>query len=205
MQQMTFQRKQVRLFNLIDGLDEGDYVIPSYREGEAWSDEKRIDRLNRVKDGLPIQEITVWRTSDHHVTGDGSIGPYGQESGDVNNYVIDGIRSCVTLYLALSDDKDWTVYFDLKECIFRTDSPILDIESDPRYMNLACLFETKAILDHQRDIRHTYDQDRLVETMVDRAEHLSCLFKEYQTSIVTIVSEGRELIEPHFESVKLLT
>lgn len=206
------QPQIVRIPTLLKQVRSGEIRVARFQRPFVWRDEQRLDLLDSVYKGMPIGSLLTWRTEKHKLNCYDKIGPFKVSTGtepSVNQYLLDGYQRLTTLYATLgagvgkqvdqldSVDRDirWPIYYDLKEETLklgpqRAEPPI-------HWLDLSIILNTRDFLDYQRKLSETTQE----EGLLDRAEEIVELFKDYQIPMVPMVTEDLEQVTTSFQRI----
>lgn len=206
------QPQIVRIPSLLKQVRSGEIRVARFQRPFVWRDEQRIDLLDSVYKGMPTGSLLTWRTEEHKLNCYDKIGPFKVSTGtepSVNQYLLDGYQRLTTLYATLGagvgkqvDELElptgeirWPIYFDLKEETLMLSSQ----RSKPpiHWLDLSIVLSTRDFLEYQRMLSDGTDDERLL----DRAEEVVELFKDYQIPMVPMVTEDLEQVTTSFQRI----
>src|SRR4051812_2956193 len=100
-----------RLETILAEVKSGDLIIPEFQRPFVWNDERRLNLLDSIVEGMPIGSLLVWRTNRRDLRTYERVGGVrldGPRKGDEKlNYLIDGHQRISTLFGALySGDRE---------------------------------------------------------------------------------------------------
>jgi hypothetical protein len=202
----------VRIPSLLKQVRSGEIRVARFQRPFVWRDQQRLDLFDSIYKGMPIGSLLTWRTEDHELNCYEKIGsfPVNTEEGSaVNQYLLDGYQRLTTLYAALGagvgeeysktdvEDPDvrWPIYFDLREQTFELKPR--SSETPAHWLDLSIILNTGRLLDYQRKLEGEPDGNELVE----RAEELVELIKDYQIPMVPMVTEDLEQVTTSFQRI----
>lgn len=121
MQQPTI----INLSDLLREVRDGMIQVPRFQRPFVWGDERRIDLLRSIRDGVPIGSLLVWKTSKHQLACFDRIAGLRvppPTPGHEVKYLLDGHQRVTTLISAfvpspageIDDDHPAPLGFDLK-------------------------------------------------------------------------------------------
>lgn len=194
-----------RLETILAELKSGDLVVPEFQRSFVWDDDRRLNLLDSIAQGMPIGSLLVWRTSRRdlkayeQVGGIRLAGP--RQSGDKLAYLIDGHQRISTLFGALygdgqvaEDGRRWPVYVDLQA----TKRPMYRLppgrgEVPLHWLPLHCLLDGDRLFEATQRLRETGLRD-----LAKNAERLANVFRDYVIPIVPLVTEDINLVTDAF-------
>lgn len=114
----------VNLSKLLGQVRDGTIRVPRFQRPFVWNDERRMDLLRSIREGVPIGSLLVWRTTRHqlacfdHIAG---LRVPPLQAGQMVSYLLDGHQRMTTLISALvpapegetSDDRPSSIGFDV--------------------------------------------------------------------------------------------
>jgi hypothetical protein len=189
------------LSRLLDELAMGEILVPAFQRRLVWDDDKRLELLRSIRDGIPIGSILVWRTKLQNLRPAEQLGPHelpapSQTTGTVRTYLLDGLQRLSTLYGALrplpnakspfiDDDgetRSWLFTYDLLEEEFRIEEK--DKLPETR-LPLTILLDSARLLRFGRELSKRADADLLIARMDAVAE----TFRNYKLPVIPIVGD----------------
>jgi uncharacterized protein with ParB-like and HNH nuclease domain len=117
-----------RLFNYLNDIEEGRIQIPHFLRKFVWTNEKKLELLDSLKNGYPIGSLTFWQPNDaiKDIKDKQSqmIGGYHLIKNENVNfyYILDGYQRLSVLFGCFIDptktnlkrnDKEWKDQFDI--------------------------------------------------------------------------------------------
>ena len=206
------QPQIVRIPTLLKQVRSGEIRVARFQRPFVWRDEQRLDLLDSVYKGMPIGSLLTWRTEKHKLNCYDKIGPFEVSTGSepsVNQYLLDGYQRLTTLYAtlgagmgkqveeveSLDGDIRWPIYFDLKEETLKLG--LQKSEPPIHWLDLSIILNTRDFLDYQRKLSETTNE----EGLLDRAEEIVELFKDYQIPMVPMVTEDLEQVTTSFQRI----
>lgn len=210
-----------RLPNLLREIEEGEIRIPRFQRPFIWTTEQRLLLLRSIYEGMPIGSILLWRTKDHDLKSYDRLGPLRlswsleeKRKDDVRQYVLDGHQRLTTLYVALGGglqpvgdpalageaeeelfEVGWPIFFDLEDRRFKVQS--YRGEPPVTWLPLSILLDPFQLYEFQKRLV----QAGVDRALVNRAEALASIFKDYSIPVVPIVTEDLELATQSFQRV----
>ena len=93
-------------YHLIDQLEAGRLVLPTWQRGAAWGGERRLALLDSMVRGLPIGSVVLWRPHQEHECRAFPGTKAAEHIGgwDSRAYVIDGQQRLTTLLMSARDE-----------------------------------------------------------------------------------------------------
>jgi hypothetical protein len=211
-----------RLKNVLLDLVHGEIRIPRFQRTFVWSDLQRLNLFNSVYQGMPIGSLLIWRTKKHDIASFARL--RGAEDpldvGGHKQYLLDGLQRLTTLsfdlahglllaeqteedaedeippidYLEIDQDHRH-IYFDLESREFvletrRKKAPVT-------WIPLSKIFSEYDL----RPLRDSLAERPNGRVLLNRMEDLVSRFKDYELSILPIVSEDMNLVTESFRRV----
>lgn len=200
-----------RLETVLAEVASGDLAIPVFQREFLWDDDRRLQLLDSIEQGMPIGSLLVWRTSEHTLESHKRVGPFqiapwakARESAS-RSYLIDGLQRVATLFGALypsgleeprlEGEPIWSVYYDLGSAqrprfkLWRS-SPR---PPPPAWLPLRILFDGDALYLFTSELRKHGRREE-----AKRAENLSNLFKDYIVPVIPLASEDLNVVTEAF-------
>ncbi|MCP4697328.1 MAG: DUF262 domain-containing protein [Gammaproteobacteria bacterium] len=193
------------LVRLLDEIKNGKLFVPQFQRGFVWDDEKRLELLDSIKNGIPIGGILVWRTTQHHLSIRDEIGglktPSPPEPTALHIYLLDGHQRLATLYgtlkrpvnnrLSKVNGREWQFFYDLENEVFH----IKKQQDKPRdaWMPVNVLLNSIALLRFQRTLHD--------ESLIERADQIAYAFRNYKIGVIPIVTNDLEHAATAFQRI----
>ena len=202
------------LHQLLAELARGDLRIPLFRRDFTWTDDMRLELLRSVGDGLPIGNITIYRTSERIDTA-ARVGPWTVPADDapphaLRTYVVDGGQRLTTLLCMHAvfrsgaggqperdlwfdeQGRQWAAYYDPERADFII--PATPAEVAPHWFPLYLAFQPSETLAWLAD-----EGQRLTPEQRLRIEKLVRALGKYRLPVVQVaatdVSAAVEIFE----------
>ncbi|WP_437296290.1 DUF262 domain-containing protein [Sorangium sp. So ce426] len=197
-----------RLATILAEVKSGDLVVPRFQRPFVWDDDRRLQLLDSIAQGMPIGSLLVWRTSRRDLETYERVGGIRLErarQGDEKvNYLLDGHQRISTLFGALQsgereppgkdDDTRWPLFYELgaKE---RPAFRIAPRRGDPpvHWLPLDILLDGDALFDFTQRLRLESKRD-----LAREAENLANIFRDYIIPIVPLVTEELDTVTDAF-------
>lgn len=197
-----------RLATILAEVKSGDLIIPEFQRPFVWDDERRLNLLDSIAEGMPIGSLLVWRTNRRDLRTYERVGGVrldGPRKGDEKlNYLIDGHQRISTLFGALysgdrepfdsDDDTRWPLYYELgaeNRPAFRVPprrGPVPD-----HWLPLIFLLDGDGLFDFTQRLRQEHRRD-----LAKEAERLANIFRDYIIPIVPLVTEELNVVTDAF-------
>jgi len=197
-----------RLATILAEVKSGDLVVPRFQRPFVWDDDRRINLLDSIAQGMPIGSLLVWRTNRRDLETYESVGGIRLDQavrGDLKiNYLLDGHQRISTLFGALypgrrelatmDDDTRWPLYFELGA----KERPAFRIKPKrnvlpAHWMPLDILLDGDALFDFTQGLRQQGKRD-----IARQAESLANIFRDYIIPIVPLVTEELDTVTDAF-------
>jgi hypothetical protein len=197
-----------RLDTILAEVKSGDIIIPHFQRPFVWDDERRLNLLDSIVEGMPIGSLLVWRTNRRDLRTYNRLGGVqldGPRKGDEKlNYLIDGHQRISTLFGALysgnrepieEDDKTrWPLYYELgsdKRPAFRIPPRRGAVPTE--WLSLAILLDGDKLFDFTQYLRENNKR-----SLAKEAERLANIFRDYIIPIVPLVTEELNVVTDAF-------
>ncbi|XXY54619.1 DUF262 domain-containing protein [Sorangium sp. So ce269] len=195
-----------RLETILAEVKSGDLVIPQFQRPFVWDDDRRLNLLDSIVEGMPIGSLLVWRTNRRDLCTYERVGGVrleGPRKGDEKlNYLIDGHQRIFTLFGALysgereSSDEDtrWPLYYELgarERPAFRV--PPRRRTVPEHWLPLNTLLDGDKLFDFTQSLRENGRRD-----LAKEAERLANIFRDYIIPIVPLVTEELNVVTDAF-------
>ncbi len=222
MRGLSFLREPTirRIPVIMKDIHEGELLFPLFQRGFVWSDEQRLQLLDSIYRGVPIGSVLVWRTRSHRLScfnrsGNRRVHFTGVDEGnDIRQYLLDGMQRLTTLYTALgpglsnesetiepeaADETDSTdlipIFFNLEKQAFELKPRRGDVPDT--WLPLNILLDPFRLYKFQKTLADKEEGRRLV----NRAENLAAIFKDYSIPVVPIVTEDLNHVTTSFQRI----
>lgn len=211
-----FEPRVPRLATLLKEVKDGQILVPRFQRPFVWTLEQRINLLESIYRRYPIGSLLVWRTQEHQLRSRPELGlfPIPKDDGQprVRQYLLDGHQRVTTLFNALGPGlyeeldrqsvyggvDEWPMYFDL----LATDSNPFCVrgsagEIPQTWLPLDLLFDSFALGEYRDKLR----AQGLGRDVVNRAQELADIFRDYSIPVVPIVTEDIAHVTTTFKRV----
>ncbi|MCC6556731.1 MAG: DUF262 domain-containing protein [Polyangiaceae bacterium] len=185
---------------VLEELRKGMLEVPRFQRPFVWNDEKQLELLRSVRDGLPVGSLMIWETR-RAVAASEWLGERRLPSSTepVHRYLLDGQQRMATLYAALVPVAEHEAppprmaYIDLENDDFILCAPG---EVEPRYLALSLLLDSIKLRRAQRTF-----PDEVAEAWIERSDAVAAAFKDYKLAIVVITTDELDTAIRTFERV----
>jgi hypothetical protein len=188
---------------LLEEISKGHIQIPKFQRRFLWTDEKRLELLRSIYDGIPIGSILLWRTNLKSIGSAMQLGPHElppprAAHATERTYLLDGMQRLSTLYGCLwplprgrspfiedeeGERQSWLVCYDLEKKDFVKSD---DEQIPPVWLPLTALLDSVRLLQFQRKLMARADADLLIK----RADVLAEAFRGYVLPIIPINTDN---------------
>ena len=197
-----------RLATILAEVKSGDLVVPRFQRPFVWDDDRRLNLLDSIAQGMPIGSLLVWRTSrkdleTYESVGGIRLGQPAQADAKIN-YLLDGHQRISTLFGALypdqrerastDDETRWPLYCELgatQRPAFRIKPKRATVPED--WMPLDILLDGDRLFDFTQRLRQAGKRD-----LAKEAEKLANVFRDYIIPIVPLVTEELDTVTDAF-------
>jgi hypothetical protein len=197
-----------RLETILAEVKAGDLIIPEFQRPFVWDDDRRLNLLDSIVEGMPIGSLLVWRTNRRDLQTYGHLGGVRLDGpragGEKLNYLIDGHQRISTLFGALyfgqredpdgTDDTRWPLYYELdseRRPAFRV--PPRRGSVPDHWLPLVILLDGDKLFEFTQKLREKGRRD-----MAKQAERLANIFRDYIIPIVPLVTEELNVVTDAF-------
>jgi Protein of unknown function DUF262 len=215
---------QIRhLTQVLSDIHRGILLFPRFQRPLVWPKEMRLDLLDSVLQGVPIQTIIIWRTELKSVFCQERLGPFRMPPATEGErqYVLDGEQRLSTLYFALfptqadpapGEEKPgaFTYYCDLtstSKTRFVARSDLGEVK--PHHLPLTELLTGKSLTRFQRELeksitenkRGSTEGERELDRMKELSDQVADAFRQYKLPIVSIMANDMSIVTRTFKRV----
>lgn len=205
---VTYSEPSIQyLQNVLEMVSTGALRIPRFQRPFVWLEDRQLELMRSIREGIPIGALMIWRTTGAPVAFYERLGnlPLNVNPGiSPQQYLLDGVQRVTTLYGALSDWRagfedsteaipDRILYFDFEEEDFVfADRDLAVAELMP--MNI--VFKTMELIKFQRSLANAgYEQ------WIDVAGELASRFKDYKVPLLSINTDDLSIATSTFQRV----
>ncbi len=188
------------LLALLKMLNTGELEVPRFQRPFVWDDDRQLELLRSVRDGLPIGSLMIWETRTH-ISASDRLGDRALPASDaaIHKYLIDGQQRLATLYSALVPLGEGeaipaeSAYFDLVLDDFVMLSPK---EVGAQHLDLRLVLDSVRFRKAQRAFA-----EEVEDLWIERSDRVATAFKDYQLATVTLKTDDLALVIRTFERV----
>jgi uncharacterized protein with ParB-like and HNH nuclease domain len=186
-------------------MESGLLVVPAFQREFVWESKHIIELLESVYNGFPIGNIILAEDNirqEDRLDNKKSLFPKIKEEKlleDSKKYlVIDGVQRLSTLYNCFhdSDIEKFNVYFNLSNNKFVYPNNNNDFKVED-CIKLSSIYNSKKFIKFQREVSSREN----AETLLDEANNLHLIFKEYQVLVHIISNPSHSDAISIFESI----
>lgn len=191
------------LLQLLKDISKGHIQIPRFQRQFLWTDDKRLELLRSIRDGIPMGSILLWRTNLEALGSASAIGPHELPRPEPSHatqrtYLLDGVQRLSTLYGSLwplskgrspfledeeGELQSWLVCYDLES----EDFVIAESEQTPAsWLPLTSIFDSVMLLQFQRRLAGHAE----AEVLSRRADVLAETFRGYMLPVIPINTDS---------------
>jgi Protein of unknown function DUF262 len=197
---------------VLEKLRQGMLEVPRFQRPFVWSDDKQLELLRSVREGLPIGSLMIWQTRAA-VAASEQLGerrlPRSTEA--LHHYLLDGQQRMATLYGALvppapeEPEPSLAAYFDLEENDFvllptgeeaHTVGEHGDERQRKRYLPLTLVLDSMKLRRWRRDL-----PEEVADGWIERSDEVATAFKDYKLATITIATDDLDKAIRTFERV----
>lgn len=202
------------LQQVLNMVKSGTLRVPRFQRPFIWLEDRQLELMRSIREGIPIGSIMVWRTTDAPVAYYKKIGNFPISQKDdarPQQYILDGVQRICTLYGALTpwknldndqidseenEENSRTVFFSFSENDFifadagQKDQKLEDL------MPLSVVFESLELIKFQRKL---IEQGN--EKWVDRSSELAASFRDYKIPLISITTDDLSIATSTFQRI----
>ncbi|BBQ50234.1 DUF262 domain-containing protein [Acinetobacter pittii] len=199
---------------ILSDIRNGDLLPPKFQRPFIWSNERKIELLNSIRDGIPIGSIMVWRTKDSEVAIYDVLGRFKLNNSNRNlrkEYILDGLQRLSTLFSALNkpDVESLDSEGGLQDYVYFYYNIISkDFFVEKQYficnefqMPLNILLDSIGLIKFQRNISKVLSDQSLIEEIVDDLDQLASKFRNYKIPVISIATDDLNLVTETFRKI----
>lgn len=194
---------------ILEKIRQGKLEVPRFQRPFVWSDDKQLELLRSVREGLPIGSLMIWETTiavaaAEHL-GERRL-PRSPEP--IHRYLLDGQQRAATLYDALvplepgEPAPSQAAYLDLAMNDFvlrarRGEDEGGDGEGEAkRYLPLHLVLDSMKLRRWRRDF-----PEQVADAWTERSDEVATAFKDYKLPTITIATDDLDKAIRTFERV----
>lgn len=199
---------------ILSDIRRGDLLPPKFQRPFIWKNQRKIELLNSIRDGIPIGSIMVWKTKESEVSSYNVLGRFKLNNSNRNlrkEYILDGLQRLSTLFSALnkpdienidSEDshQDYVYfYYDIitKEFFVEKQNFI----SNGFKMPLNILLDSISLIKFQRNISNIILDQELADKIVADIDQLASKFRNYKIPVISIATDDLNLVTETFRKI----
>lgn len=203
------------LSQVLNQVREGSLRVPRFQRPFIWLEERQLELLRSIREGIPVGAIMVWRTTDAPVEYYRKLGRFSvamKPNARPQQYLLDGVQRITTLYGALtpwlsnselSSDEDVddspgespgkVAFFSFPEDDFLfADAKTKSLELLP----LSVVLDTIALIKYQRMLTEAG-----FEQWVEQCDFLASAFREYKLPLIPITTDDLSIATLTFQRI----
>lgn len=199
---------------ILSDIRNGDLLPPKFQRPFIWKNERKIELLNSIRDGIPIGSIMVWKTKESEVSIYETFGRFKLNNSDRNlrkEYILDGLQRLSTLFSALNKPNIEEVdgEFGLQDYVYfyyHIVSKEFSVEKKDYIPNefqmpLNILLDSIGLIKFQRDIFRLLPDQLLADEIVDDLDQLASKFRNYKVPVISIATDDINLVTETFRKI----
>lgn len=199
---------------ILSDIKSGDLLPPKFQRPFIWENQRKIELLNSIRDGIPIGSIMVWKTKEEEVLSYTNLGRFKLNQSSRNlrkQYILDGLQRLSTLFSALNEpDIDNLDYYDINEDYVYFYYDILKKEffvqkqnfiPNQHQMPLNILMNSVKLLKFQRNIAKIFPDEEEVDSIVADIDDLASKFRNYKVPVISIATDDLYLVTETFRKI----
>lgn len=188
------------LQSILEEIKTGALEVPRFQRPFVWDDDRQLELLRSVREGLPIGSLMIWQTtavvSATELLGERRL---PKSTALIHRYLLDGQQRMATLYAALvplAPDEDVparTAYFDIEANDFVLCAPE---EVEEKHLQLSVVLDSVKLRRVQRAF-----PDEVADRWIERSEEVAAAFKDYKLPTISIATDELDVAIRTFERV----
>ncbi|QJD92217.1 DUF262 domain-containing protein [Duganella dendranthematis] len=201
------------LQQILDGVSTGLLRVPRFQRPFIWLEDRQLELMRSIREGVPIGAIMIWKTTDAPVAYYKRIGrfPLGTASDPrPQQYILDGVQRICTLYGALinppsADDvvnyNGETEFLDNEKVIYFSFPDDDFVFSDANTTNsdlmpLNVLFKTLDLIKFQRKLEETGKEE-----WIEQSSDLAVRFRDYKIPLLSLTTDDLTAATSTFQRI----
>jgi len=200
------------LQQLLETVRNGTVRVPRFQRPFIWQEDRQLELMRSIREGIPIGSVMIWRTTDAPVAYYERLGnfPISSKKGTrPQQYILDGVQRVCTLYGALTpwrslpeisnnfeDENDYTnkiIYFSFSDNDFvfgDANQPGQDL------MPLSVVFDSLELIDFQRQL-----MEMGKSSWVKQSAIIATRFRDYKIPIIAITTDDLSVATSTFQRI----
>lgn len=195
------------LTQILTQVREGGIKVPRFQRPFIWEEDRQLELLRSIRQGIPIGAIMVWKTSEATVRYYDNLGglPVAVKGGGISQqYLLDGVQRISTLYRAMASVEDFSSRVlssedsQIPHFSFREDDFVFaDFDaSDPALMPLYVVSDTLSLIKYQRRLAQKGNDSWLATS-----DDISRAFRDYKVPIIPIATDDLDVATLTFQRI----
>lgn len=205
---VTYSEPSIQyLQHILEMVANGGLRIPRFQRPFVWLEDRQLELMRSIREGIPIGALMIWRTTDAPVAYYERLGGFPlsvNPSITPQQYLLDGVQRITTLYGALSDwgmtkhlisdeAPERILFFDFED----NDFIFADRNSDSEeLMPMHLVFNTMDLIKFQRNLANSGH-----EAWINVASELASRFKDYKIPLLSINTDDLSIATSTFQRV----
>ena len=205
---VTYSEPSIQyLQHVLEMVATGALRIPRFQRPFIWLEDRQLELMRSIREGIPIGALMIWRTTNAPVAFYDTLGGFplsADPSISPQQYILDGVQRITTLYGALADWRpmrpgsgstgpDRVLYFSFADDDFVFAEP--DLLED-EFMPMGVVFKTMELIKYQRHLSNV-GRDEWIEV----ASELASRFKDYKVPLLSINTDDLSIATSTFQRV----
>jgi hypothetical protein len=205
---VTYSEPSIQyLQHVLEMVSTGVLRIPRFQRPFVWLEDRQLELMRSIREGIPIGALMIWRTTDAPVTFYERLGNFPlnvNQNVSPQQYLLDGVQRITTLYGALAD---WrlaldssadeiagrVLYFNFEDNDFVFGEPDLFVDE---LMPMSIVFKTMELIKFQRNLANSGREE-----WIDIATELASRFKDYKIPLLSINTDDLSIATSTFQRV----
>lgn len=186
------------LYQVLEEIRAGQILIPRFQRPLVWLEDRQLELLRSIREGIPIGSVMVWLTSRPMLPSYATVGAHTipqAAAASPHQYLLDGVQRMTTLLAALYQPPGTTASrygFD-----FQSDDFVILDEDDPDVLPLSSLVDSIQLIKSQKRL-----VDRAKpEAWITTSDNLARTFREYKLPVVPVAGDDLSRATKTFQRV----
>lgn len=206
---VTYSEPSIQyLQHVLEMVSSGTLRIPRFQRPFIWLEDRQLELMRSIREGIPIGALMIWRTTSAPVTFYEKLGAFPlniNQNASPQQYLLDGVQRITTLYGAFSDwqhlsnfDRtldapERALFFSFTENDFTFSEPN---RFNADLMPLSIIFKTMELIKFQRNLA-----DAGHEEWIEISSDLASRFKDYKIPLLSINTDDLSIATSTFQRV----
>lgn len=205
---VTYSEPSIQyLQHILEMVSTGALRIPRFQRPFVWLEDRQLELMRSIREGIPIGALMIWRTTDAPVAFYEKLGEFPlnvNPSASPQQYLLDGVQRITTLYGALSEwnskfdrsgvgGPERVLYFNFEDNDFVFADRDIFVDE---LMPMSIVFKTMELIKFQRNLANAGH-----EKWIDISTELASRFKDYKVPLLSINTDDLSIATSTFQRV----